>query len=229
MQFHEVSCAYTTGRAPGSLALTRHAVELADLSAGSKVVDLGCGNGESVSYLQSAGLSTVGIDLRAGSRSDVNTVPADITHRLPLETASLGGVLAECSLSLLANIESVLLECARVLRDGGKLMITDLYAREPKEAVCLRSLTGTCVSGILTQPALVEHLRVANFSVEQFEDHSRELREMVARYLFEHGNEQGLWQGGEVTSGGNAIRDALRRARVGYFLCVARRNPRDKE
>lgn len=229
MQFPAGLCPYTTERAPGGLKLTRRAVELAALPPGAQVADLGSGGGESIGFLRQTGATAVGIDLSRPESFAGHTVMADAARRLPLKTASMDGVLAECSLSLMASPQEVLAECARVLRSGGGLMISDLYAREPEAAASLRSLEGSCLTGILTQSSLEEWLIAAEFVVEHFEDHSRELREMVARYIFEHGDEQGLWLGGAGGCGGDAIRAAMRQARVGYFLCIARRNPREQE
>ena len=48
---------------------------------------------------------------------------------LPLADASVDAVLAECSLSVMENVEKVLCECSRVLKQEGFLLVQDVYAR----------------------------------------------------------------------------------------------------
>jgi arsenite methyltransferase len=209
---------------PGGLELTARAVDLAQIVTGARIVDLGCGAGDTVRYLRSLGFDAIGIDCAADPDGTQNT-PSRILARaesLPLADASYHSILAECSVSLFHHRDLALSECARVLVDGGRLIISDLYARRPDAITEVRGLHDSCVAGMIVREELQHSLENAGFVVDLWEDHSRALRECAARYLFAHGSLQGLWRCGGGTSSDEA-QGAMRAARAGYFLLIATR------
>lgn len=232
--------AYATGRLacednrlfrPGGLELTARAVILARLGAGATVLDLGCGAGDSVRYLRTLGINATGIDCEdrggKGSRKGHAHFPHVVAkaEALPFPESSVHGVLAECSLSLIEDQDRVLMECARVLKDGGRLMISDLYARQPEAIDAVRALNGSCVSGMMVREELETRLAQCGFRVELWEDHSRALRECAARFILENDSLEGLWTCYAEDSA-EAIQAAMHATRAGYFLLIAMRNRR---
>ncbi len=224
---------YTTGHAsaraddllrPGGLELTTRVIQLAGLHPGAGVLDLGCGRGESVAYLRSLGFAAFGVDRRQPLESESHDAFQIVAaaEELPLPNACMDGILAECSLSLVADLDRALAECARVLKIGGRLMVSDLYAREPGSAAALRSMHDTCVSGIFVREELEDKLTRHNFEIEIWEDQSRALREAAARYILDHDSLEGMWPACPGDDPCQTQR-ALRTARAGYFLLVARR------
>jgi len=217
---------------PGGLELTGRALALAELSSGARVLDLGCGTGATLSYLESRGVVAVGVDCSPEARSghDQEADPRRIVasaEKLPFADETFDGVLLECTLSLIEDQAQALAECARVLVDGGRLVISDLYARRPEAIEHVRTLSGCCAAGMLLREELAATLGQAGFDVEVWEDHSRALRECAARYIFEHGSTDGLWNcGGQAV---DTIDTAMRSARAGYFLMVARRQDRVRQ
>lgn len=224
---------YATGHAsavsrdmlrPGGLELTARSIALAELHAGASILDLGCGRGESVAYLRGLGFAALGVDrrqpLESASYDAFQIVAA--AEELPLPNAGMDGILAECSLSLVADLARALSECARVLKIGGRLMVSDLYAREPQNVYALRALQVGCISGIFVREELEEQLALHGFEVEIWEDQSRALREATARYILDNGSLDAMWS---ARSGSDArqIDGALRDVRAGYFLLIARR------
>jgi arsenite methyltransferase len=231
--------AYETGRLaegdtrlfrPGGLELTARAIALANLGPGATVLDLGCGAGDTVRYLHAQAINAIGIDC-AGDAAAPETRSHDTRTRivaqaegLPLADGSVHAVLAECSLSLFQDRERALAECARVLVDGGQLLISDLYARNPDAIAQVRSLPGSSAR-MLERDELEASLSKAEFTTKVWEDHSPALRECAARFLFEHGTLDGLWGcgGGESSQ---MIQAEMRAARAGYFLLIATRRKR---
>lgn len=106
------------------MALTEYAVALCGFSKQSRLLDVACGDGSTVAYLrQTLGCAIHGLDTRPD---------AEIQGRaeaLPFPDGCFDGVIMECALSQIADRNAALSACARVLRVGGKFLLTDLYAR----------------------------------------------------------------------------------------------------
>ena len=134
----------------------------------------------------------------------------------------MDALIAECVLSLIDDKSAALGECNRVLKPGGHLAITDVYARYPDATSRLRSLRGVCVSGMMNLVELRGELAKHGFSIEAWEDHSYVLRELVARFVFEHGSLEQLWTSSDPKPNeSQKISEALKAARPGYFLLIA--------
>lgn len=100
--------------------------------AARRVVDLGCGPGNSTAHLRSAiGAGAIGIDparamlARARRRGpDLSLVCADAAH-LPVRDGSLDGVTLHSVLYLLPDRRAVLSQVARALRPGGRAALLE--------------------------------------------------------------------------------------------------------
>jgi arsenite methyltransferase len=216
---------------PGGLALTDRAIAMCDLPEGSHVWDIGCGLGATVAHLiRKQGFDAVGVDsseeLLAAAHAKMPWLP--LVHArgdaLPRATASLDAVLAECSWSAMAGADGarpspVLAEFRRVLRPGGRLIISDVYARSGAP-VAPAPLGDGCWRVLPTEPAIRSAITGAGFAIERWEDHSRALGEFAARMILEHGSLELLW-GADCAK--PDARAAWAVARPGYFLLVARK------
>jgi arsenite methyltransferase len=214
---------------PGGVDLTARAIALCRLSAGARVLDLGCGSGEGTEYLsRMLGFEAIGMDVSAYAcksarqrTAELAIVRANATH-LPFASASVDALIAECVLSLIEPKATALAECSRVLKPGGRLAITDIYARNFDGIDRLHSLRCLCVSGMIRRPDMESDLANHGFSIELWEDHSHALRELVARFVFEQGNLEQLWTSSDPEPNeAQQISEALEVARPGYFLLVA--------
>ncbi|NJN93711.1 MAG: methyltransferase domain-containing protein [Anaerolineales bacterium] len=205
---------------PGGLALTERALEVCDLPAGARVLDVGCGAGATVQYLQQWGYRAGGVDLSALLLREGRQKGPDLTFLqadgvcLPLADAQMDAVLAECSLSGLANTDAALVEFYRLLRRGGYLVVSDVYARNPAGLPLLRTLPAAfCLSGAISQTELVAQLTQLGFELVLWEDHSEVLRQVAGPLL-------------PVQFSGLEALDAqlaLAKAKPGYFLLIARK------
>lgn len=107
----------------------------ADLTAGALAVDIGAGSGFMTEGLLARGLRVVAVDqssvmverLRArfGAAANLRLIVAD-GHALPLLDGSADYVFANMYLHHAESPPRALGEMARVLREGGELVITDL-------------------------------------------------------------------------------------------------------
>jgi arsenite methyltransferase len=146
---------------PGGHDLTLHTLELSGLKSGSMILDLGCGagsstdTGSSMELMSALGFDPIGVDPRCkpGSRNGAVFIQAR-AESLPLPGNLVHGILAECSLSAMQDLDCVFAQCARVLIPGGRLMISDLYAREPLAVVVDRALDVSGDSFLLAAEAV---------------------------------------------------------------------------
>jgi ubiquinone/menaquinone biosynthesis C-methylase UbiE len=146
---------------------------------------------------------------------------------LPFACAVFDAVLAECSLSVTANVDRVLRECARVLKAGGRLLVSDVYARNPDGAVEVRGLPiECCLTGAVSKEDWISRVEAGGFEVTLWEDHSQALREFAARLILSYGSMDAFWGRFRKNVQKDAIEEtrcAISKARPGYFLLIARR------
>jgi SAM-dependent methyltransferase len=204
---------------PGGSELTLRAVQCADFAAGERVLDLGCGVGVATQLLHRHGCTALGLDVarqRLAQARRNEPALAMITgdaRRLPFADDSLDGILAECSLSLIGYTAEMLAECRRVLRPGGRLAVTDLFARA--EDVEPPNLPG-CLGSMASRGTILAAMGDAGLGVQRWEDHSDLLKSFVAQLIFSGRGTEALW-----TRDGSAYTTALRACRPGYFLLIA--------
>jgi SAM-dependent methyltransferase len=221
--------AQATGGAlrPGGLELTRRLLALCDLSPHARILDAGCGSGATLDYLREAGFTrAVGIDrsqtlLRNGAgHLGAACTPGDC---LPFAADQMDAILAECSLSAMGDPHSTLTEFRRVLRPGGWLLLSDVYARDPAGIPALRALPLSCgLGGALPQADLAAHLQAHGFEILTWEDHSEVLKYLTAQIIWNHGSLSQFWSQAEPDVDPAEILSAVNRAKLGYYLLVAR-------
>lgn len=113
---------------PGGRMLTKRMIQKA-LQGGwladhSRLLDLGCGSGETVRLLRGMGFHAEGIDPGA-DKKEAHLVRGDASL-LPWKEESFQGVLAECTLSV-TGTDKVLPEVLRILEPGGIFLVSDIF------------------------------------------------------------------------------------------------------
>ena len=213
---------------PGGFKTTRKAMDFCAFSAGARLLDIGCGRGATVGYLKSEyAVDCVGID----SSSVQISRGLEQNPRLDLKKANAGdipyprqyfdGVLAECSLSIMGSRNIVLGEVNRVMKDSGKLIISDLYIREGG-TLSSSSAIESCALSAFSSGELEKLLHDCGFEIIFTDDHTKELKELMADIILEHGSLELFFQ--RIT--GNPyecrrISGELKGIKLGYFLAVA--------
>jgi len=216
---------------PGGLALTQAALTACALPAGARILDVGCGVGATVVYCRQQGFAAVGLDasglLLHKTRERAPSLPliGALGQQQPFADATMDALFAECSLSLLGAVEAAVAEFRRVLRPGGLLVVSDLYARRPEGISLLRQLPMACCLSCARSPQeLAETLAAQGFDLFLWEDHSEALKTFTARLIFSHGSLDQFWQ---CTTQGNlpdgAVQEAIACSKPGYLLVIARR------
>jgi SAM-dependent methyltransferase len=217
---------------PGGLALTDHLIRLAGIDRGELVVEIGCGPGASADHLiRNRHLSVIGLDRSEALLGAARARAAGPLVRgdgccLPFADGTADAVLAECALSLLPDIDAAVVEIRRVLRPGGRLLWSDVYARRPEGAMALRALPlESCVRGAMSRRDLLGLVGRHGFEVRHWEDHSDELRTFAARLVWQGGSMGAFWCRAGGVSDPEVIDATVTAARPGYYLMIAERGP----
>ncbi|WP_370674593.1 DVU_1556 family methyltransferase [Pleomorphomonas sp. PLEO] len=189
---------------PGDGAIVRELFERSGLRLGELVLDVGCGAGESLAWLEKHGFIGIGVDRDARTLAiAASRVVSALFHgdgaRLPFADACFDAVLSECSLSLMPDRRAALVEWARVLRPGGRLLLADV--------------DWPCRDG---RDELGEDILAAGFAILRDEDRSDVLAGFVARFIFHYGSLDALW--GDCACAGQTA------GRPRYRLIVAARS-----
>jgi arsenite methyltransferase len=217
------------GIRPGGLELTRRGLALARLAPGDAVLDIGCGTGVTVAFLREHSIRALGIDssavMLARGKTQNTGLPLLLGEgeALPFANESFDAVLLECALSLVQDRMRVFLECHRVLKPLGRIIVTDIYARNPEAVPKLRSLSvRSCLRGAVDKDQFFHESSEAGFGNVCFEDHSDLLRDFVVQMIWTYGSLAPFWKrvaNCDVDSV-EVNRASVHQARPGYFLFV---------
>ena len=123
----------------------RRALLLGEARPGERVLDLGCGAGRFVAALAAAGADPVGVEVAEAAleRARRNVPGADLRllepdGSVPLEHGSVDLVWCSEALEHVADVGQALLEARRVLRPGGRLLVTvPFHGRAKAVAIAL--------------------------------------------------------------------------------------------
>jgi SAM-dependent methyltransferase len=106
---------------------------LLDGLAPGEILDAACGSGRHSAYLAERGHAVTGVDqssemlaLASQKVPGGRFLPGDLTA-LPLDDASVDAVLCALALVHVADIRRAIAELARVVRPGGRVVITDVH------------------------------------------------------------------------------------------------------
>ena len=171
---------------------------LADLKAGETVVDLGAGAGIDV-FLAATRVGehgrVIGVDMTAdmvarGQKlarehgfANVEFRLGEIEH-LPLEADSVDVIISNCVINLTADKLASYREIHRVLKPGGRMLISDLVTVGELPEDLRRSFAAwaDCLAGAMEKESYLETMRRAGFSdVTVVSESSYEAPEMDAR------------------------------------------------
>ena len=123
---------------PGGIALTLAAANKASLAAGDRVLDIGCGTGASLAALAEIfSIEPYGADISETILSNARSAHPEIPFflcdaaSLPFAGQSFDAVIMECVLTLFDDPAAALREAVRVLKPGGRLIISSLTSKKP--------------------------------------------------------------------------------------------------
>ncbi|MDX5370593.1 MAG: methyltransferase domain-containing protein [Alphaproteobacteria bacterium] len=125
-------------------AMDRSLLAAADIKPGMRVLEVGCGYGDLSLDIWRAGATVHGVDIedRMPHSDEGITFEKGDFHALDFADASLDVVIAHECLTRSRDVISALREMRRVLRPGGRLVISHLFVENDKDRAKMLKETG---------------------------------------------------------------------------------------
>ncbi len=152
---------------PGGLQLTEKLAVLADIKEKSVVLDIASGKGTSAIFLAKRfSCKVVGVDLSKGMIkkaadlaktemvSDRVAFEVCDAEKLRFKTGEFDAIISECALCLFPTKKSALSEMYRVLKDGGKIALSDVTLDQTPRNLRNRLSFFSCIAGAESLGAL---------------------------------------------------------------------------
>lgn len=217
---------------PGEFILTDKAVEFCKFSSNNSIMDLGSGMGATVNYLyEKYGINAVGIDpsqklidIGIDKYKNINLIKGR-GEQIPFQNESFDGVFAECTMSLMSDVNLVIEEVFRVLKNEGWFIITDVYAKNPQFTDQLNELSvNSCMRGLHNLELLKKALIKQGFKIMILEDCSDMLKALMVKIIFSYGSMSVFWnKASECSINREEFQKILKLCKPGYFIMIARK------
>jgi SAM-dependent methyltransferase len=166
-----------------SFAGVGHFFDLAALTAGDVVVDLGSGSGMDAFYAASLVGPTgrvIGVDFTTEQLDKARRIAGESgfenvefregrIERLPLDDASVDCVISNGVINLCPDKSRVFADAARVLRPGGRLAIADIVSEQQltDAIICNADLWASCIGGAAQEDHYLAAIEGAGLSVAE--------------------------------------------------------------
>ncbi|MGI0017550.1 MAG: arsenite methyltransferase [Nitrosotalea sp.] len=154
-------------------------IKFANLKDGETVVDLGSGAGIdvflSVNKVSKSG-KVIGIDMtdqmldkarvnaKEGNYTNVEFRKGDIENNIPVDDNTVDVVISNCVINLTADKTSAFREVRRILKQGGRMVISDLVTdREIEQDQVNAEQWCSCIDGALTRENYIQSIKKAGF------------------------------------------------------------------
>lgn len=210
---------------PGGEAATEALLDRADVTAGTRLLDVGCGAGEALALARDRGADAVGLD-RDPTTTTSGVLVGDL-NELPLRDGAVDVVLAECVLCLSEDLPRALAETHRVLDADGRLAISDVVVDGELPELPERIERTLCLTGDRRRDHLLDTIEAAGFAVETIHDQRDDLlamREKVAERVDYERLLGSMGQRGQrLLDGVHELEAAVDDGRVSYVSLVATR------
>ena len=175
---------------PGGKVLTKKLLAMGGEIKNRRVLDLGCGRGETAGLLaEEYGASVAGADLSAERIEECrkkypgNTFTAANAEELPFADGSFDILVSECCFSVFSDPRKALREAYRVLSKDGILLLSDLWKHGKKSAG--RGM----VRNIYSRDTWEDMITGAGFLITGFTDAHDALTEMYIQMIMDQGIE----------------------------------------
>ena len=217
---------------PGGLETTKRALEFCKFKPDDNLLDLGCGKGRTIKYVwDNYHINMWGLDIseklvwEARELNKKSNICISSGEHTPFENDEFNGVFAECTLSLMDNLENTINEVNRIMEKGGSLVISDVYAKNSKYLLELKSFNlDTCLKRPHCLDVLGSLLKDRGFEILLLENYDNLIIQLVADIIFGYGSMENFFScGGGNCIDGKKFQEILKKSRIGYFLMIAQK------
>ncbi|MFB6296376.1 MAG: class I SAM-dependent methyltransferase [Halobacteriales archaeon] len=206
---------------PGGGDATEDLLDRAGVDSGTRLLDIGCGAGESLAIARERGAEATGLDRRPDADG---TIRGDLAS-LPVGDGRVDVVLAECVLCLCSDVERSIAEAERVLIPGGRLALSDVVVEGEAPDLPETISRALCLSGPRGRAETIDRIERAGFEVGAVQDHGEDLLAMRDR-IQEQVDYEGLLgllgeRGERLLDGIADLEAAIEDGEIGYVSVVA--------
>ena len=168
------------GAHPGGIELTKKIVRTKNIDNNSRILDIGCGTGQTAAYLANEYSAIVtGIDIhpimieKAKKRMKKEHLPVEILQcsieNVPLQDDTFDFVLSESVLSF-ADKPTALSEIYRLLKDDGQLISIEFTINKPLETAIANKIKQFYgFESLLMEQDWIRYFKQAGFTTIQIE------------------------------------------------------------
>lgn len=207
---------------PGGREATDALLDRADVGAGTRLLDVGCGSGASLDLARERGARAVGIDRTPRGPGAVGAT----FEALPVRDGAADVVLAECTLCLADDLDAALGETRRVLAGDGRLALSDVVLEGAVEPLPDALAELCCLPVGRSRDDVEAAVERAGYEITEIRDHHEDLVAMADGLRDRVDYERLLPllgdDGEALLDGIHRLEAALTDRRLGYVSLVAR-------
>ena len=143
-------------------------------------------------------------NIAASGLSNVE-VRKGIIEDLPVETSSVDWVISNCVINLSPEKNRVFAEIARVLKSGGRMLVSDIVVKNlPEWELQSQALYNSCIAGAISEESYVEGLR--NAGLEEVEVRERLIYDANQLQAFINSEEDRTETSSDCCEGGPGVK-----------------------
>ncbi len=163
--------------------------DLAAITAGETVIDLGSGSGMDsflAAHHTGAAGGVIGIDMTDAQLAKATRLATEhgfsnvefrnsYIEQLPLESSSADVVISNGVINLSPDKTKVFAEAARVLRSGGRLALADIVTATqlPQGVTCDAALWAACIGGAMQRDDYRDAVEAAGFELDDLKENDQ--------------------------------------------------------